>query len=337
MCTAMTLQSLQKENFFGRTMDFSYPIEPHLYIMPRNYIWSNVLNKQKLHNYYRFIAIGQETDGMLGFFDGVNERGFAAATLYFAGYAKYNTLTSNMKKEPIAALDFLHYILGRCGSVEELEELLQGVSIVGIPDPVTQTVAPLHWIATDKSGKCVVIEQTEKGLELFKNPIGVMANSPDFQWHMTNLRNYMDVSPIQTSETYWGKVQLKPFGQGAGTMPLPGGYTSPERFVRTAYEKTHVPPPKNRTEAIITCFHIMESVSIPKGVVLTDRKTYDYTKYTAFINTNTCEYFFKTYDNSEIVTASLWDNYNFSYNYSTNPICLGKLTRPVTFKKMHKC
>ena len=157
-----------------------------------------------------------------------------------------------------------------------------------------------------------------------------MANSPDFHWHMTNLRNYMNASPTQTSESFWGKIQLKPFGQAGGTMQLPGGYTSPERFVRTAYQKTHIQTPKDRTEAIITCFHIMESVSIAKGVVTTDRHTYDYTKYISFMNTNTCEYFFKTYDNSEITSVSLWDN----YNNSSRPLLLGKLTHPITFKKM---
>lgn len=332
MCTAITLRSKQMENFFGRTMDFSYPIESQLYVVPKNYVWNNILNMHKFCDYYSFIGIGQEADGLLGFFDGVNEKGFAAAALYFAGYAKYNIPAKNTKKEPVAALDFLHYILGRCGSIDELEEILQQISLVGMPDPITQTVAPLHWIATDKSGKCVVIEQTGKGMKLFENPIGVMANSPDFSWHMTNLRNYMDVSSKQTSEAYWGEVQLKPFGQAGGTMLLPGGYTSPERFVKTAYQKTHIEIPKNRVEAVIACFHIMEGVSIPKGVVITDRNTYDYTKYTAFINTNTCEYFFKTYDSSQISTASLWDNHN--YKYSTQPIRLGKLGRPIIFQKI---
>ena len=85
------------------------------------------------------------------------------------------------------------------------------------------------------------------------------------------------------------------------------GFTSPERFVRTAFLKTHIQVPKSRSEAIMTCFHIMNSVSIPKGIVLTDRRTYDYTKYIAFINTNTCEYYFKTYENDQIITASLGD------------------------------
>lgn len=332
MCTAITLQSEQMENFFGRTMDFSYSIEPQLYVVPKYYVWNNVLNMHKFYNSYSFIGIGQESNGILGFFDGVNERGFAAATLYFAGYAKYKMWIRSTDKEPVSSLDFLHYILGRCGSVKELKEILQDICLIGIPDPVTQTVAPLHWIATDKSGECVVIEQTEKGLEMFQNPIGVMANSPDFQWHMTNLRNYMDVSPTQTNEVHWGKFQLKPFGQAGGTIQLPGGYTSPERFVRTAYQKTHIQTPKDSMETIITCFHIMENVSIPKGVVITDRGTYDYTKYIAFMNTNTCEYFFKTYDNSQIARASLWDN----YKNSTGPILLGKLMRPVTFEKLQK-
>lgn len=329
MCTAITLQSEKQENYFGRTMDFSFCIEPSLYIICQNYAWRNVINRNIISDDYGFIGIGQESDGLLAFFDGVNEKGFAAAALYFAGYAQYD-MQAAFGKEPVASVDFLHYILGKCGSVEDLEELLQHTSLIGLQDPVTETAAPLHWIATDKSGKCVVVEQTEKGLELFQNPIGVLANSPDFQWHMTNLRNYMNVSPRQNREAVWGETRLTPFGQGAGTALLPGGYTSPDRFVRTAYQKTHIPATKGRAETVTACFHIMNSVTIPKGVVITDRNTYDYTKYIAFINTNTCEYFFKTYDNSRIATAGLREN----YKYSTQPIHLGKLNRPVVFDRI---
>lgn len=308
MCTAMTLESEQGETFFGRTMDFSYDIQPEIYIVPKGYVWNNTLDMNLIRNKYSFIGIGQKLDGILGFFDGVNEEGFAAATLYFAGYAQYNTQSPYSTSRPIASTDFLHYILGRCESIEALKLELNDLSIIGTPDPVTQSVAPLHWMATDKSGKSIVIEQTKNGLKFFDNPVGVMANSPDFQWHMTNLRNYMEVSPEQNEEVFWGNFRLKPFGQAGGTMLLPGGYTSPERFVRTTFLRTHVPTPKNAIEAIVSCFHIMESVSIPRGAVRSSRNTYDYTKYTAFINTNTCEYFFKTYDNMQIVRASLFDD-----------------------------
>jgi len=319
MCTAITLQSMQGENFFGRTMDFSHNIEPGVFVIPQNYQWYSLITNKKYIDKYSFIGIGQETDGMLGFFDGVNERGFAAAALYFAGYAYYQLPTKDM--EQIASLDFLHYILGRCGSLDDLKALLENIRIVGVEDPVTKTTAPLHWIATDKSGKCVVIEQTVKGLEIIDNPIGVMANSPDFNWHMTNLRNYMNISISQQKEVYWGNVSLTPFGQGAGTSNLPGSFTSPDRFVRAAFLKTHVPTPKNQHEALMTCFHIMNNLFIPKGIVLTDKGTYDYTKYIAFINTNTCEYYFKTYENNQIMRASLCDY----YMHSTEPIFLGNI------------
>lgn len=322
MCTAMSLQSLQGENLFGRTMDFSYPIEPGFYVIPKNHQWHSINETKKYMDHYSFIGIGQETDDMLGFFDGVNERGFAAATLYFEGYADYDLPLED--KEPIASVDFIHYILGRCSSVDDLKSLLENICIVGLPDPVTQKAAPLHWIATDRSGKCVVIEQTKNGLETIDNPIGVMANSPDFRWHLTNLRNYMDVSTTQQKEANWGNVSLTPFGQGAGTIHLPGGFTSPERFVRTAFLKTHVQVPENRTETIMTCFHLMNSVFIPKGIVLTDRGTDDYTKYIAFMNTNTGEYYVKTYENHQILTTRLSDH----YIYGTQPIFLGSIAAP---------
>lgn len=305
MCTAITLQSQSKELFFGRTMDFSYDILPQLYLVPGSYVWMNPLNDRQLRDTYRFIGLGQERDGMLGFFDGVNEKGFAAAALYFAGYAQYEAQT-HPTAQPIASIDFLHYILGRCASVQELPALLSEIAIIGVPDPVTHTIAPLHWIAADKSGACVIIEPTGRGLELFRNPIGVLANSPDFSWHMTNLRNYTEASPTQTEEVFWDKTRLAPFGQAGGTIPLPGGFTSPERFVRTAYLKTHLPTPKDGREAIAACFHILESASIPKGAVRTSRNTDDYTKYTACINPNTGEYFYKTYDDIQVQTADLW-------------------------------
>lgn len=306
MCTAITLVSKSNEYFLGRTMDFSYDIAPKFFIIPRHYKWTNTLNGNLVIDSYKFIGIGQEAGGLLGFFDGVNEEGFAAAALYFAGYAKYEELGTDKYKESISSIDFLHYILGKCRSINDLSVLLKNTNIVGMKDPITNTVAPLHWIAMDKSRECVVIEPREGGVELINNQIGVMANSPDFNWHMTNLRNYTGVSPNQREEVSFGDTLLSPFGQGAGTTNLPGGFTSPERFVRATYLKMNIPTPKNSMEAINSCFHIVESVSIPKGAVTTKKDTYDYTKYTAFININTCEYFYKTYDNLQIKREGLF-------------------------------
>ncbi len=326
MCTAMTLLSLDEASYMGRNLDFSYAIQPHFYNVPRNYKWKNAVTGGVMSDSYGFIGIGQELDGVLGFFDGVNEHGFAAAALYFAGYAHYNTKIRDFDGIQLASYDFLHYILGNCASVEDLCGQMDRIHIIGSEDPLTQTVAPLHWIAADRSGRCIVLEQTEQGEALFHNPIGVLANSPDLHWHMTNLRNYVEVSPYQVEERVWGQIRLAPFGQAGGTIPLPGGYTSPERFVRTAYLKTHIPKPSTPEDALISFFHVMKSVSVPRGAVLTARGTDDFTQYTAFIDMNKCEYFFNTYENLQIKKVC----FPISESVSGTLVDLGKLNRPMT-------
>lgn len=95
----------------------------------------------------------------------------------------------------------------------------------------------MRWFVADKSGEYMVIEKMADGLHLLTNPIGVLSNSPDFSWHMANLRNYMNILPYQKEEKRLGQIMLTPFGQCGGTFGLLGDYTPPSRFVRTAFLK----------------------------------------------------------------------------------------------------
>lgn len=331
MCTAMTLETTQGDVFFGRNMDFSHVLDPELYTVPRGYEWEGVLGGRRVVDRYAFMGIGQDLSPVV-FADGVNEMGFGAAVLYFPGYARYDPVEPGPGEEgmpSIAATQLLHYLLGQCATVSEAALLLPDIRIVGVEDPVTQSVAPLHWIVADKEGGCKVIEKTATGLHIYDDPMGVLANSPDFPWQMTNLRNYMEAAPTQLGEAVWGPVALTPFGQGGGTFPLPGGYTPPARFVRTAFQKTHLAPVGAREEAVAACFHCLEGVSIPKGVVMTDRGAPDYTQYTAFMDLTLGEYYFRTYENSQIVSARLPRGGACNFQVCS----LGKLRRPVAFER----
>lgn len=351
MCTAVTIRSARGETCFGRTMDFSYPLDPELYFIPRKYEWSNLLNTHIIHNKYTVMGIGQNLSPVI-LADGVNETGFAAAALYFPGYAQYDpvslqnaspyalehTVPDGTLREsgarmnpPVAALELVNFLLGQCSCTQHAVSLLHTIRIIGVKDAVTDSVAPLHWIIADKTGSCKVIEKTNAGLEITDNPIGVLSNSPDFSWHMTNLRNYMNVKPTQHQEVIWGKTPLTPFGQGTGTFGLPGDYTPPSRFVRTAYLKTHTDLPADPDEMVTAGFHILESVSIPKGVVITSHGTFDYTQYTALINLNAQEYYFKTYDNSEITAVKM----PCADDSTTSQIAsLGKLNCKTTYAQL---
>ncbi len=78
-----------------------------------------------------------------------------------------------------------------------------------------------------------------------------------------------------------------------------------DRFVRTAFQKTHIAPPSGKGETVSAHFHILEYINVPKGIVLTDRGTADYTQYTAMIGLSGPEYFFRTYDNSRMAAVRL--------------------------------
>lgn len=329
MCTCITMKTIENKSFFGRNMDFSHDIDPHFFVAPRQYIWKSAADMKRITTKYKFIGIGQQLDGLLAFFDGVNETGFAAAALYFSGYAKYDSLYHNTKKIQLAAFDFLKYLLGGCATVFDVKQAVKEVSLIGIADPVTKTAAPLHWIATDKGGRCVVIEKTEKGFAVFQNQIGVLANAPDFPWHMANLNNYCNITSTQREDVQWGKLKLSPPSQAGGTLGLPGGFASPERFVRTAFIKTHASTPLDDDSAVGLCFQCLKSVSIPKGVVITGRNTSDYTLYTAFVNQEKGEYFVNTHTNQQIYKASINEG---KYEQSGQELLdLGSIFKPVEF------
>lgn len=324
MCTAITLQNTQGAAFFGRTMDFSYPLDPELYVVPKGFQWTNLLRTHQIRNRYRYMGIGQNLSSVL-FADGVNETGFAAAALYFPGYADYDSDKTDDGADtrfPIAATEITGFLLGLCASLDQATALLRTVRITGVADSITGTVAPLHWMIADTSGNSMVIEKTADGLHILDNPIGVLTNSPDFPWHLTNLRSYLNLSPTQTGSQDWGPVNLTPFGQGAGAWGLPGDYTPPSRFVRTAFQKTHASPTDKTPETVNAGFHILEGVSIPKGIVLTERGTVDYTQYTAFMNLSQPEYYFRTYDNSRTTAVKLPDE----NEQDTSIFSLGKLS-----------
>ena len=62
--------------YFGRTMDFSYPLAPQLYMLPKGYTWNNQANTHTIQNLYTVLGIGQNIHPVI-LADGVNDRGFA--------------------------------------------------------------------------------------------------------------------------------------------------------------------------------------------------------------------------------------------------------------------
>lgn len=92
-----------------------------------------------------------------------------------------------------------------------------------------------------------------------------MTNSPEFNWHIQNLRQYIGLKSQPFAPTQWGDVPLSAFGQSMG---LPGDFTPPSRFVRTAYGKQNIQGIDNEEEGVLAIFHILSNSEVPKGGVI---------------------------------------------------------------------
>lgn len=108
MCTAISLISKQKEIYFGRNMDFSYELNPEIYIFPKNYEWNSIASSIKIKNQYQFIGTGQNI-GKIVFTDGMNEKGLGVAVLYFPGYAVFDA-EKDINKISISSLEVVEYL-----------------------------------------------------------------------------------------------------------------------------------------------------------------------------------------------------------------------------------
>jgi Linear amide C-N hydrolases, choloylglycine hydrolase family len=85
---------------------------------------------------------------------------------------------------------------------------------------------------TNATGASLVIEPFDGVLKINDNPLGVMTNAPSFDWHMTNLRNYLKISPYNVPPLKVDGQTFAAFGQRSGLQGIPGDPTPPSRFLR---------------------------------------------------------------------------------------------------------
>ena len=266
MCTGITFRASNGDVIFGRTMDYDYPLNGFPAVQPRGYSFKSHVD-YKGKTLYAFAGAGSDMEGFV-FGDGVNEHGLAMSNQYDRGYASYAT-------------DI------RDGYIN-----------------ISQTVPPLHYHLSDATGRTVEVTFVEGRIVVIDNPIGVLTNNPDLNWHYENLKHYMHVTPYKIDNTFSKQFNL---GNMNGTFGLPGGYTSGERFVRAAYLVHHLLPDSD-DHPILDAFRILDHVSVPKGAVRPSDNGFYYTLYQTVFNLTTKTLYIKYYDSNTITELQLTDD-----------------------------
>lgn len=277
MCTSFRLNNADSSVVVGRTMEFGYPVNWDLHVVPRGTQQHGTapdgMGAQWTAKYgYVGIAPGHTVLGPMevaaqdGVADGVNEAGLWVGLLYLPTFAKYQDPTGVPSDQLMGSLETANYLLATCASVAEAIAVMEKVTVW--PAEVAPLgVIPLHIVLHDKSGACGLVEYTEGERQTYEPELGVVTNSPPFPWHQINLRNYVNLTADDVPDVVIGGDRIIALGEGTGLLGLPGDYTPPSRFVRAVALSGAAWAPKDLADGVNTAFHILGSFDIPKGTV----------------------------------------------------------------------
>ena len=296
MCTAISYQPNAAMHLFGRNLDLDYHYQENVVITPRNFPLPFRL-EQKMSHHYAMIGMATIVDNYPLYYDATNECGLSIAALNFPGNAKYQKVSTLRKN--IAPFEFIPWILGQCCCVAEATTLLNTLQVVQLAFDQQYALTPLHWIISD-SNYSVTVEPLDACLRIYENPVGVLTNSPPFDFHMWNLANYMNITCATPQNRFSNMIDLKPYSLGMGAIGLPGDFSSTSRFIRASFVKLNAIKEENAHHSISQFFHILDAVSQINGCTQTE-KGYEKTIYTSCCDTRRGIYYYTTYNNRQIV------------------------------------
>ena len=303
-CTGITLQTIDSSIVTARTIEWAAePLNAMYVVVPRgqkqrSWLPDATQNGKTFVAEYGYVGIAVENDEFI--MEGINEMGLAAGLFYFPGYGEYMPYKEADKSQCVSDMQFVAWVLSTCATIDEMIALLPTIRVIGT-DPRASTV---HWRVTEQSGRQVVVEIINQQVMVHDNPLGVLTNSPEFTWHLTNLNNYVNLMSGSINHRQVGSLDLRAFGGGSGLHGLPGDMTPPSRFVRAAFFQSTAPRLHKNEETVVQAFHLLNNFDIPVGVQFSDPKSVPYmpsaTQITIATDLKNHRLYYRTMYNSSI-------------------------------------
>jgi choloylglycine hydrolase len=267
-CTGVTLTAADGSVVFGRTLEWgAFDLHSRLAVIPRGFKYETHMpdGNPGLVWQGKYGVVGIDAVGKDMIVEGMNEKGLAVGLFYHPGFAEYQPYDPAQAAQSLGPTDVGQYLLTNYATIDEVRAALTKVRVVPVVEPAIGFAAPVHFIVTEPSGKAIVIEYHKGQMTIFDAPLGVITNAPTYDWHETNLRNYINLSPVALPGKNIGDLNFKPLGGGSGMIGLPGDFTPPSRFVRaTAFSKT-ARPTATGDETIYEIFRILDNFNVPLG------------------------------------------------------------------------
>lgn len=267
-CTGITLTSEDGAVVFARTMEWgAFDLESRLVIYRRGHEITSPLEGGTAGATWKatYGTIGFDALGEQYLVDGMNEKGLSVNVFYHPGFADYPPTDAAEASASIGPADVCQYLLTTCATVEDVKRALETVQVVSVVEPTLGIAPPLHLMVTEPSGKAIVIEFCDQEVQVYDAPLGCITNAPEYPWHLTNLRNYLNLSPVALPTKRLEEMDFTPLGVGTGMTGLPGDFTPPSRFVRAVAFTQTARPTTNGQETLQEAFRILDNFNLPLG------------------------------------------------------------------------
>lgn len=272
-CTSFVLRDKDQSYVYARTMEFGKSIDERLVLYPRGYGFQGTgpdgVPGSGLTWKARNAVVGINAFELDLLVDGMNEKGMSGGILNLPNSAEYQNPTGDEAKNSIASYQMLNWALSNFDNTDQVREALPKIFVHGAPLKQWNGTVKIHMTLHDMQGKSIVVEYVDGGtLKIYDNPNGTMANDPPFDWHLANLGNYVNLSPVEVLPKTVDGVTFRPPSSGSGLHGLPGDFLSPSRFLRAfeysqAAQKYAADQPR-----VELAWHIVNMFDIPPGSVM---------------------------------------------------------------------
>ena len=326
-CTGISFIAKDGSKVIARTMEWGgFQLPAKLILVPRGYTHRAVLPSgeegMSIKVKYGYAGISVLEHNFAA--EAINEKGLVGELFYFPGYGEYQTYVPDLKDRTITDAQFLDWVLASFATVDELLENLNNVRMI----TYGQGFESAHFNITDASGHHVVLEFFDGKFHVFENKIGVITNAPSFDWHMTNLNNYVNILAGTNKPRNVGRdITLKALGVGSASFGLPGDLTPTSRFVRASFYVLTARPRATGFDAVMQSFQILNNFDLPIGTEFTNEEDdhvptdmLSATQWTTAIDTKAKKFYYRTEWNSTIRCIDL-NEINFKKaKYQTKPL-----------------
>lgn len=309
-CTDFRIVAKDGTQVIARTLEFAMQFNSDVVSVPRGSAFSNTAPDGKpamaWKSKYGYVMV----DGLKQLFtvDGMNEQGLAFEYLYLPGFTQYQAVPVGKEGQAIPYFNFGDWVLGSFKTVDEVKQALGGVYIYGQTRPALGSVIfPLHAAIHDAAGNGIVVEFVNGQIQV-SDYIGIMTNSPTYQWHVTHLPQFTNLSPYNPKPVIANGVSYGANGTGAGMLGLPGDVSPSSRFVKMAYMLQYSYQVDDAAAAVNLAEHIINTVDIPAGTTRTKdngQESYETTEWTLFKDLTHKVFYYHTYQDTTLHSIDL--------------------------------